>query len=257
MHDKPWIWMKVSTLIMDDLAGMLDFFFVSCTCNLFSPLPMSRRARSCQGRIWWLKRGCHISPAIGTCTVEVEFRWVVVSPTYFAWRITRLEGFQRYEKSIPSWRNVVDEFKRNMIKLKWAMKKLGLFKDIEGIMLPSYLVILIYHGSYLWWNGWWAAWRLTVDIQATRMVYGSRDLVHVQDLQFGPVARSIFWMRLWMRWGWADFYLEVFFCLGWVGLGVSKSWGTDSAEGPVGALGLSYILHVQNVGVEHESFSYK
>lgn len=37
---------------------------------------------------------------------------------------------------------------------------------------------------------------------------------------------------------------------------MSKSWGFDSAEG-VGALGLSYILHVQNVGVEHESFSYK
>lgn len=49
---------------------------------------------------------------------------------------------------------------------------------------------------------------------------------------------------------WADFYLEVFFLFGVGGAGVlggSKSWGFDSAEGPVGALGLSYILHVQNV----------
>lgn len=107
--------------------------------------------------------------------------------------------------------------------IKWAMKKLGLFKGIEGIMLPSYLEIMIYHGSYLWWTVGGRPWRLTVDIQATRMVYGSRDLVHVQDLQFGPVARSIFWMRLWMRW--ADFYLEAFFLFGVGGAGGEQIMG--------------------------------
>ena len=46
------------------------------------------------------------------------------------------------------------------------------------------------------------------------------------------------------------FLFGSFFLFGVGGAGVlggSKSWGFDSAEGPVGALGLSYILHVQNV----------
>ena len=223
----------------------------SCNCNLsFPPSHVAELAvAKAEFDDWNVAVTFH--PAIGTCTAEVEFRWVVVSPTYFAWRITRLEGFQRYEKSIPSWRNVVDDLNETWLNyIKWAMKKVRLFKGIEGIMLTQL------SGDFD------IPWVATYDETVGGRPGGLQSIFKLQgwftDQEIWSMYRiysSDQWqdqssgMRLWMRWGVGGFLFGSFFFLGWGGAGVlggSKSWGTDSAEG-VGALGLSYILHVQNV----------